>query len=238
MSLAGIDFARVKLVTFDVGGTLLTPHPGVGEVYAEILLTHGVTIKAADINKRFPEIFKKIRENRAPQKITEETEYAFWREVVQHCIQPECPTSQFESIYKQLWTEFSFARCWRPLPGAPELLGALAKINDRKIAVLSNWDGRLRSVLKELNWDRQLAGIFISSELGAEKPDLKVFRAVEQTMQVPPSACLHVGDSYVQDYRAALAAGWQATLYSDTAPANEPAAAIFNHFHDLIPYLT
>jgi len=238
MSHADIDFARVKLVTFDVGGTLLTPHPNVGDVYAEILRGHGVIIQSADINKRFPEIFKKIRDNRPSQKITEETEYAFWREVVQYCIQPECPPNLVENIYKQLWTEFSFARCWRPLPGAPELLGALARVNNRKVAVLSNWDGRLRHVLQELSWDGQLAGIFISSELGAEKPDLKVFRAVEQALQMPPSACLHVGDSYVQDYRAALAAGWQAVLVSENAPARDPTARTIKQLHDLIPYLT
>jgi putative hydrolase of the HAD superfamily len=74
--------------------------------------------------------------------------------------------------------------------------------------------------------------------LGAEKPDLRVFRAVEQAMQVPASACLHVGDSYVQDYGAARAAGWQAVLLSEKAPANDPSATTITQLHDLIPYLT
>ncbi len=29
------DLSGVRAVTFDAGGTLLTPHPSVGEVYAE-----------------------------------------------------------------------------------------------------------------------------------------------------------------------------------------------------------
>ncbi len=236
MSLAGIDFARVQMVTFDVGGTLLEPYPGVGHVYAEILLQSGVLLSPFIIDKRFQEIFKKLRANPARREISEQTAQAFWREIVRHCIQPECPAAQVQDVFQELWFEFSQARRWRALPGAGELLAALAG-SRRKVAVLSNWDARLRKVLEELDWERKLDGIFISSELGAEKPDARVFRAVEEALQLPASACLHVGDSYAQDYDAARAAGWQAALYSIQAPAGEPAIPSFNSLNDLIPYL-
>jgi putative hydrolase of the HAD superfamily len=213
-----LDFSRVRAVTFDAGGTLLTPDPGVGEVYAEILARFDVALAPALLNRRFRAAFKELTTARPRPVVNEDTERAFWREVVRRCISPECPENLVAKVFAELWEEFADARCWRALPGVEEALGALSARKHLRLAVLSNWDSRLHRVLAGFGWARPFERAFISSEIGAEKPDARAFRAVEAALGLPASACLHVGDSVAHDYHAAQLAGWQAILVNPSLP--------------------
>lgn len=52
--------------------------------------------------------------------------------------------------------------------------------------------------------------VFRSAELGASKPDPRVYVQVCERLRVPTSAVLHVGDDLVKDVEGALAAGLHA----------------------------
>ncbi|MFP6855195.1 MAG: HAD-IA family hydrolase, partial [Opitutales bacterium] len=54
--------------------------------------------------------------------------------------------------------------------------------------------------------------IFISWELGCEKPDGAIFQQVEEALNLPSSALLHVGDDRQRDWEGARNAGWRAIL--------------------------
>ncbi len=207
-----LDCARVRAVTFDAGGTLLTPQPGVGEVYAEILARSDIAITPGLLNQRFRAAFKELTFTRPRSVVNEATEGAFWHEVVRRSVTPECPENLVARVFAELWEEFAAARRWRVLAGVEEMLVALSARKNLRLAVLSNWDARLHRVLGAFGWARQFERVFISSEIGAEKPDVRAFRAVESALNLSSSACLHVGDSYAHDYRAAQNAGWEAIL--------------------------
>ena len=81
-----------------------------------------------------------------------------------------------------------------------------------RLAVLSNNDSRLRSVLKDLKVDHLFEHLFISSELGFEKPQIEMFRAVEKTSGCPQEI-MHLGDSMSRDFTGAREAGWRPILY-------------------------
>jgi putative hydrolase of the HAD superfamily len=91
----------------------------------------------------------------------------------------------------------------------------LQKLKGRgyRLAVLSNNDSRLRSVLNDHKITPLFDELFISSEMGVEKPDPAIFRTVEKTMKEVPSSFLHLGDSYSRDFEGARNAGWSALLY-------------------------
>jgi putative hydrolase of the HAD superfamily len=220
----------VRAVTFDAGGTLLTPQPGVGEVYAEILARHHLTVAPALLNQRFRAAFKELTATRPRPVVNEDTERAFWHEVVRRSIAPECPENLIAQVFVELWEEFAQPRRWRVLPGVAEALAALAARKQFRVAVLSNWDARLHRVLDGFGWARQFERVFISSEIGAEKPDVRAFRAVEAALGLPASACLHLGDSYAHDYRAAQTADWQALLIASIPPAGD---ILINHLTHL-----
>ena len=232
MNITGLNLASVRAVVFDVGGTLLTPHPSVGAVYAEILSRHGIELEDAIIEQRFIAAFRQLR-NRSRTVINESTERAFWREIVALSIAPECPENLREAVFDKLFIEFASARRWRPLPGAVEILAALSARDDRPLAILSNWDARLHRVLAELDWTRYFKEVFISSEIGAEKPDPRAFQLVERALNLPSEALLHIGDSFAQDYRAARAAGWQAVLVGSPPPEHHATTLSVPTLHEL-----
>jgi putative hydrolase of the HAD superfamily len=235
MSLAAVDFARVRAVTFDVGGTLLAPHPSVGAVYAEALSRHGIELTPEVIEARFSQTFRAQRA--APGRIVgEDGERTFWRAVVRSSLAPECPPEKIEPVFAELWEEFARAHRWRPLPGAGDLLEALAA-RGTPCAALSNWDARLHRVLAGLGWTRHFRAVLVSSEIGAEKPHARVFRAAERALGAPADGLLHVGDNLAEDYRGARAAGWQAVLVAPAPLEQEPLAARVARLDELRSHL-
>ncbi|ANF95619.1 HAD family hydrolase [Paenibacillus bovis] len=52
--------------------------------------------------------------------------------------------------------------------------------------------------------------VFISGKLGVAKPDTRIFRHVEQSMQIVPEQSCYIGDSYANDIIGAKKAGWLA----------------------------
>ncbi len=79
------DLSGVRAVTFDAGGTLLTPHPSVGEVYAEILRGYQIIRNPLVLETAFESAFSSISKNPAVLD-PDEREKDFWRQVVRETV--------------------------------------------------------------------------------------------------------------------------------------------------------
>ena len=88
-----------------------------------------------------------------------------------------------------------------------DVLGALHGRFD--LSVISNFDGRLRVILEHLGITKYFRHIFLSSELGADKPDPLIFRLAMELSGFSPKEILHVGDDPERDWKAAEKAGLQ-----------------------------
>ena len=83
----------------------------------------------------------------------------------------------------------------------------LEKLQPRfQLVVVSNFDGRLRFILEHLGISKFFAQVFVSSELGADKPDPEIYRRALRLMNFKPNEVLHVGDDPERDWDAATAA--------------------------------
>jgi putative hydrolase of the HAD superfamily len=90
----------------------------------------------------------------------------------------------------------------------PEVTDVLEKLRPRfQLAVVSNFDGRLRFILEHLGISKYFAHVFVSSELGADKPDPEIFQRALKFSDLKPNRVLHVGDDPERDWEAARAAG-------------------------------
>ena len=136
----------------------------------------------------------------------------FWREVVTAIFQPFAKGQKIDPVFEILWDLFAEGKHWRIAESAEKTLQKL-KGRGYRLAVLSNNDSRLRSVLNDHKITPLFDELFISSEMGVEKPDPAIFRTVEKTMKELPSSFLHIGDSYSRDFEGARNAGWSALLY-------------------------
>ncbi|MFP3422470.1 HAD-IA family hydrolase, partial [Bacillus sp. SIMBA_161] len=81
-----------------------------------------------------------------------------------------------------------------------------------QLGVISNFDSRLYRVLNALQLDSFFTTITISSEVGAAKPDPKIFQSAIALYQVSPEQTWHIGDSRREDYEAAKALGMHGFL--------------------------
>lgn len=102
---------------------------------------------------------------------------------------------------------------------ARPVLEALAR--RYRLGIVSNFYGNLRSTLAS----EDMLGAFVpravidSRELGAEKPDARIFEAACRGLGVAPERVAHVGDSWPRDVVGALGAGLSAVWLGPGQPA-------------------
>jgi len=94
---------------------------------------------------------------------------------------------------------------FEPERGAVEVLSDL-RGRGLAIAIVSNWDCSLGETLKQLGLTELVDLVVTSAEVGAAKPDPRIFRYAIERLAVAPERTLHVGDEE-SDRAGALAAG-------------------------------
>ena len=103
------------------------------------------------------------------------------------------------------YAHFAEAGVWELYPDVIEVLEALRP--RFQLAVVSNFDGRLRMILEHLSVSKFFSHVFLSSELGADKPDPLIYQRALKLSRLAPNETLHVGDDPVRDWQGAEAAG-------------------------------
>lgn len=186
----------IRAVTFDAGGTLIEPWPSVGHVYAAVARMHGINADPAALNRQFARAWK--AKNRFDYS------RGHWFALVEEAFggTGTVGIDLFDSIYNH----FTLAKPWHVFEDVLPTLEAL-KRHGMKLAVISNWDERLRPLLGKLELDRYFDVLIISTEVGAHKPDPRIFEAALRQLGVAPHQALHIGDSHREDVAGARAAG-------------------------------
>jgi putative hydrolase of the HAD superfamily len=101
------------------------------------------------------------------------------------------------------------------LDAAPAL--AALRAGGHRLAIVSNWDCSLRSVLGSLGLSGAVDAIVVSAEVGALKPDPAIFDAALRALRRDARDSLFVGDSLETDVLGAQAAGLHALLLDRTS---------------------
>ncbi len=190
---------RIRAVTFDVGGTLIAPHPSVGEIYARVAARNGYPgLRSAELEKRFREAW---RRNEGFQHGREE-----WAALVDRVFEGLVPSPPSRTFFDELYAEFAGPAVWRVFDDVLPTLDWLAGVG-MDLGLISNWDERLRPLLREMRLDRYFDVIVVSSELGFGKPSPVIFEEALRQLGCPASGVLHVGDELRDDFSGATAAG-------------------------------
>jgi len=99
---------------------------------------------------------------------------------------------------KSLWT-FTF-------PWVYEILTYL-KDEGYRMSVISNSDGRIGQVLRDLDLDCYFDEVFASHTLGVEKPKTAIYEIALHRLNVSPVDALYIGDVFAVDTKGANLAG-------------------------------
>jgi len=191
---------KIKAVTFDVGGTLMAPWPSVGHVYARVAAAHiGFTADPERITQQFIEAWRARREF--------DYSHQGWLELVRRSFHGITTVS--DALFMALYDAFSTHEAWRVYDDVLPCLEALQKA-DVRLAVISNWDARLRATLQSVGLRDFFEVITVSGEHNINKPDRRVFDLTASALHLDPEEMLHIGDSHREDYQGARNAGFHA----------------------------
>lgn len=99
------------------------------------------------------------------------------------------------------------------IEGSHEILEYLRPVYN--LHVLTNGFAEVQQIkLKQSNLQKYFSNVFISEEIGHQKPDPKIFEAALRKTGARPEECLMIGDDHHGDVQGALDAGWNAIHFS------------------------
>ncbi len=198
----------IKAISFDAVGTLFYLSQTVGDHYALVGSEVGLTLDARQLDCAFYVAWKQMPRRTAIDGPRPNDDKDWWRELVNLVLDQAAPSlSEFDrdNFFEIAYEHFAEAGVWELYP---EVVGVLEKLQPRfQLAVISNFDGRLRFILGHLGISKYFPHVFVSSEIGADKPDPEIFRRALKLMSLKPSEVLHVGDDHERDWKAASEAG-------------------------------
>ena len=198
----------IKAIFFDAAGTLFYLTKTVGDHYALVGRNVGLKLDAKQLDYAFHTAWKQMPRRSPIAGPRENDDKGWWRELVNHVLDQVAPSlSEFDrdNFFEVAYEHFAEAGLWELYPEVP---GVLEKLQPRfQLAVVSNFDGRLRFILEHLGISKFFTHVFVSSELGADKPDPEIYRRALRSMNLKPNEVLHVGDDPERDWEAATAAG-------------------------------
>ena len=200
--------AALKAILFDAVGTLIYLTRTVGDHYALVSSEVGLTLDARQLDRAFYKAWNQMPQRTAIDGPRANDDKGWWRELVNLVLDQVAPSlSEFDrdSFFEIAYEHFAEAGVWQLYP---EVVDVLEKLQPGfQLAVISNFDGRLRFILGHLGISKYFAYVFVSSEIGADKPDPEIFRHAVKLIGLEPNQVLHVGDDSERDWKAAAEAG-------------------------------
>jgi putative hydrolase of the HAD superfamily len=197
-----------KAIFFDAVGTLFYLTKTVGEHYALVASEIGLTLEASTLERAFHIAWKQMPAREPIDGPRENDDKDWWRELVDLVLDQAAPRlaeADRDNFFEVAYEHFAEAGVWELYP---EVIDVLQKLHPRfELAVVSNFDGRLRFILQHLGASKFFRHVFISSELGADKPHPEIYRRALKFIRREPDEVLHVGDDPERDWNGATAAG-------------------------------
>jgi putative hydrolase of the HAD superfamily len=198
----------IRAILFDAAGTLFYLTKTVGDHYAYVGREVGLNLDAHKLESAFHASWKQMPRRQAIDGPRENDDKGWWRELVGHVFDQVAPSvNQIDrdNFFEVAYEHFAEPGVWELYPEVPGVLEELAP--RFRLAVISNFDGRLRLILQHLGISKFFSLVFISSELGADKPDPEIFRRALNLINLNANEVVHVGDDPERDWNAASAAG-------------------------------
>lgn len=209
-----------KALLVDAVGTLVVPSQPMAQIYRQIGEKYGVEYSEAEILNRYRRAYEQPWGKSRLRYVNDGK--PFWQYIVSSST--GCSDTQyFEELYNYYTTE----KAWHlGDPDAERVFKAL-RTSGVKLAVVSNFDTRLRPLLRALNCDHWFDAVAVSAEVEAEKPNPTIFLKACELLGVKPEDAVHVGDDRRNDIWGARDAGCDAWLWgSDVQSFKEVAQRI------------
>ncbi len=213
MTDSDFDPRTIRWIALDAVGTLIHPQPSAGVAYHHVGQRHGSRLPAADVSARFGKVFARVLEAEdldcgcaeAADRLhtCEIRERIRWERIVRQVLDDVATP---DACFAELFAHFGQPHAWACFPEVGVALRRLRQAGYR-LAVCSNFDARLNSVMAGLPELAPIELRIISSEIGYRKPSPRFFEALVRAAGCCPSEILFIGDDPTSDVAAARNSG-------------------------------
>lgn len=127
-----------------------------------------------------------------------------------------------EPLAQQLYARLLDPDDWTPYPDTGAVLRALHE-NGTRVGIVSNIAFDIRPAFASRDWTRYIGDFALSFEVGAMKPDARIFKSALDQLGIAPGQALMIGDSLEAD-GGATALGCDFALVEPLPTADRPTA--------------
>jgi 2-haloacid dehalogenase len=189
-----LDYSGFEAITFDCYGTLIDWETGLADAFRPVLTAHAITADAEDVIARYARY----------EAEAEAGPYQRYRDVVAAGLRGAAGELGFTPDEAEVAAFSAAVGEWPAFGDAPE---ALARLQRRyRLGVLTNCDDDLFAAS-----NRKLGAAFdwvvTAEQVGAYKPDERVFHAAFERLGLPRERILHVAQSLYHDHATAQRLG-------------------------------
>jgi len=198
----------MKTIFFDAVGTLIYLTESVGYHYALVGREIGAELDREKLDRAFTAVWKSMPARETVDGPREEDDKGWWRDLVFQVLEkvaPSMPALDRDNFFEIAYEHFTEAGVWAAFPECEDVLEFLQPRYE--LAVVSSFDGRLRMILRHLGLLKYFRYVFVSSELGVDKPNPEIFRRALRLAKRHANDVIHVGDDPERDWQAARTAG-------------------------------
>ena len=206
---------EVGLISFDATNTLFAPNPSVGRIYTLVSSDFGIDADEHKITDAFHDMWQETKRGSFGLthgfSASDQAQKLWWFNFVKLVFKRVGVEHYPDEACEALYDTFSHASAWKLFPETLDVLDELVG-RGHTLAIVSNFDSRLRGICEELGVLDYIQHVIISSEVGTEKPEKAIFGKVLKATRTKPERAVHVGDDKDDDYDGARNAGMHSIL--------------------------
>lgn len=198
-----ISLMPVRAVLFDFGGTLVQSLPVPFDAFAPVFENLGLEISV----DRWIEADRRVWPRVSSSQYTSLGKTpSFWDRVHAETLKELGVPDERGEVVRALRDAATSPEWHRPFPETEGVLDHL-RTEGIPLHVVSNNTDYLIESLSRLGWNDLFQSVTFSQEVGAEKPDRRVFEWALRRAKCRSREALFVGDSWEADYLGAVDAG-------------------------------
>lgn len=221
---------RIRVVSFDVGATLLRPYPSFGEIVIRCCRDAGTELPdhaAHEVDAFADRYFASLQRRGVTYSDSDDRSRQVWTELYRGFLLTQGVSLETAvQLAARLFTTFIDHANYRLFDDALPTLEAV-RARGYRIGIISNWEAWLVGLLRTVGVEPYADFQSISGLVGHEKPSRVIFDHAVACSGVSPNEILHVGDSLTSDYEGATSAGLRAVLLDrDGRHAHRPIRRI------------
>ncbi len=208
----------LKVILLDAEGTFLRFKPTLGKIYANLWKEYGIKIEEEYTAQRMRQTFKRVFKSAlGNSKLNGEICKRAWKEVFWEVFYEYKKFPFFEEIFEKAYSFFASPECVEVVSDFWSF-SEEAKSLGFKLGVISNWDGRLYSILEGHNLLNKFDAIFLGCEVGYLKPHKEIFNQALKFFQIAPKEAFMIGDTWEDDIEPAIELGMYYFWVKDKFP--------------------